>query len=265
MQEFYDSQLFRIDYSLENTSYSVIHDFDLGIQYIINRQFSNCSVQAISNLNFSSYDITTGPNGTTRLRTPTEFFRVDTGYNFSYEGETKIRGISADAWISVRDSFPLNIGFKIVNGTVELFYSQAGSSVSSHLSTNTDPIPLAINVTGTQCLDDECGNTALTFFSNIYDFSTQEPDFDVFDTSFCAEPGQYRVISMKIPGHEFGAGIGQLRRSIRLGLTQYAKLPLLQVANIEVRGRMYSRIEGERVFFLEITLRLQEVGYKGAL
>jgi hypothetical protein len=237
-REFYDSQLFRVDFLYESTPYSVIHDFELGLQYIINRRLSNCSIYSIANLSYSSYDIAGGPDGAKRMRTPTEFFRVGAGYNFSYEGVTKIRGIEAEAWISVRDSFPLNLGSKVVNGTVELFYSRPGSTLSSLLSNETAPVPLAINLIGTLCYDgDDCGkSTSLSSFSTIYDFSTTEPDFDVFDTSFCAEPGQYRIISMKIPGHEFGADIGQLRRSIRLGLTEYAKLSLLQVASIEVVG-----------------------------
>ena len=236
MQEFYDTQLFRVDFLYESTPYSVIHDFELGLQYFINRRLSNCSVDSIANLNFSSYDIAGGPDGAKRMRTPTEFFRVGAGYNFSYEGVTKIRGIEAEAWISVRDSFPLNLGSKVVNGTVELFYSRPGSTISSLLSNETAPVPLAINLTGTLCyVGDDCGkSTSLSSFSTFYDFSTTEPDFDVFDTSFCAQPGQYRIISMKIPGHEFGADIGQLRRSIRLGLTEYANISLLQVASIEV-------------------------------
>ena len=81
--------------------------------------------------------------------------------------------------------------------------------------------------TGAICSDDGC--TQFYSFSTIYDFSTKEPEYDVFDTSFCAKPGQYRILLMKIPGHVLGADIGQLRRSIRLALTQYAKLSLLQV------------------------------------
>ena len=69
---------------------------------------------------------------------------------------------------------------------------------------------------------------------NIFDFSSQEPNFDVFDTSFCSSPDDYIILSIIIPGQEEGLELGQLRRSIRIGLTDWAQIPRLQVANIKV-------------------------------
>ena len=235
VQEFYDTQLFRVDFVDDDTPYSVIHDFELGVQYIIDRSLSQCKVKSLANAT-SSYDVIIDQSGTTRLRTPTEFFRLGTSYNFSYEGSTRIRGIDADAWISVRDSFPLSSESRVVNGTVELFYSHAHSNISSLYSTVNGPIPLAINLTGTFCSDTACTNSAelASYFLNIYNFFTEEPDFDVFDTSLCASPGQYEILSLIIPGHESGSGIWELRRAVRLGLTNWANLPALQVSDIKV-------------------------------
>ena len=258
LQEYYDSQLFRTDFLYNDTPSSLIHDFELGLQYFINRGLSNCFIYPIANLNYSSYDVTSQPDGTNRQRTPTEFFRVGAGYNFSYEGMTRIRGIEADAWISVRDSFPVSLNFELFNGTVELFYSRPGFRVTSLLSNSTTPVPVAINTTGAICSDDGC--TQFSLFSTIYDFSTKEPEYDVFDTSFCTKPGKYRILSMKIPGHVLGADIGQLRRSIRLALTQYANLSLLQVANIKVCKYTQERVKGGGIVGIGcFSKRIQEV------
>ena len=223
-----------------DTPYSVIHDFELKVQYIIDRNLSKCTVEPLANAT-GFYDITTGPNGTTRPRTPTEFFRLGTGYNFSYEGSTVLRGMEVDAWISIRQSFPLSAKSRVVNGTVELFYSTPDSTISNLFSSVTDPIPVAINITGIFCSDKSCGNsTKMSSFVNIFDFSTREPDFDVFDTSFCAVAGDYEILYLIVPGHESGAGIGPLRRAIRLGITEWAKLPLLQVSSIQVKCGAYT-------------------------
>ena len=244
MQEFYDTNLFRIDVHYNNTPISIIHDFDLGLEYIINRRRSNCTVLPLT-ASVPFYDVVTRSNGTFEMRSPTSFLRLGTGYNFSYEGVTTVRGIEADVWISIRDSFPLNLNATLENGTVELFYSRPGWYASSLFSNTSDPVPLAINITGMLVLQ-SCGDGMMcndtqkfSAFYNIYDFSSDEPDFDVFDTSFCAVPGEYNILPLIIPGHEFGMELGQLRKSIRTGLTLWADIPALQVADIQVRILLY--------------------------
>ena len=237
MQEYYDRNLFRLDSRFNGTSYSFIHDFELSVEYIIDRSNSRCYVLPLENATLS-FDMISGTNGTVQLP-PTDFFRVGSGYNFSYEGETKIRGIEADAWISVRDSFPLSAETAIKNGTVEVFYSHPGWTSAS----SSDPIPLAINITGmfvnTSCGSDAmCGKpTKYSSFYNVFDFSSEEPEFDIFDTSFCATPGEYHILSLIIPGQESGLDLSQLRRGVRLGLAEWADIPPLQVANIKVREK----------------------------
>lgn len=183
------------------------------------------------------FDVTTGINGTVVQRTPTDFFRLGSGYNFSYEGVTRLRGIDVDAWISVRELFPLSGVTDLFNGTVELFYTRPGVNSSSLYSSTSDPVLIAINITGilvsSSCSDETCEDSAIKYY-NIFDFSSQEPDFDVFDTSLCATPGESEILPMIIPGQESGLDIRQLRRNIRLGLTEWADIPKLQVANIQV-------------------------------
>lgn len=240
MQEFYDDDmaLFRLDVQFNNTPYSFIHDFTFQVEYIIDRRSSNCYVLPLENASMF-YDVVTGPDGDYTLRSPSDFWRLGSGHNYSYEGVTTVRGIEADAWIAGYDTFVLSSSFSLVNGTVEVFYSQPGWNLTTVYSYNSDPIPLAINITGT--LVNTCDETEMcepdreySAFHNIFDFSTEEPDFDVFDTSFCSAPGEYVILSLIIPGQESGSDLSQLRRSIRSGLSQWARIPKLQVANIQV-------------------------------
>ena len=207
------------------------------MEYVIDRRRSNCSVVPLENAT-DFYDVVNDQDGSPSLRSPTDFFRLGSGYNFSYEGSTSVRGIPADAWISVRDSFSLSANTALQNGTVELFYSRPGWTSANLFSMTSEPIPLAVNLTG-MLVNSTCENAALcgskfSAFYNIFDFSSQEPDYDIFDTSFCTEPGQYRILSMIIPGQQSGSAISQLRRNIRLNITEWADIPKLQVASIEV-------------------------------
>lgn len=242
IQEFYDYDmaLFRFDSQFNSTPYSFIHDFTFGLEYIIDRRISACYVVPLENASMF-YDVISGPDGNYNLRSPSDFWRLGSGHNFSYEGVTTVRGIEADAWIAGYDTFILSSYSTLVNGTVELFYSQPGWNITTVYSYNSDPIPLAINLTGTlvnTCDDDEMCEPEREYSAlyNIFDFSTEEPDFDVFDTSFCSAPGEYAILSLIIPGQEYGSDLGQLRRSIRLGLSQWAGIPKLQVANIQIVG-----------------------------
>ena len=249
IQEFYDTGLFRIDVYYNETPYTIIHDFNLTLEYIIDRRYSSCYVHPLGEA-YDDFDIVRGPNGTYQLKSPTDFFRAGIGYNFSYEGETTVRGIPADAWISIRDFFELSSNITLENATVEVFYTRPDWTSATLFSMTSDPVPIASSVTGTivngSCEDDMCRSPYSAFY-NLFDFSSQEPEFDIFDTSFCSAPGNYSILSMAIPGHEYGSDLSQLRRSIRLGLTGWANIPPLQVADIKVCSHCMLSIEG--VFF----------------
>ena len=242
LQEFYDSDLFRLDVYYNDTPYTIIHDFNLSVGYSIDRRRSICDVYSLETVADIFFDIIRGPNDTFQLKSPTDLFRMGTGYNFSYEGETTVRGIPADAWISLRDSLPLSDNVTLENGTVELFYSRPGWTSATLFSMTSDPVPLASSVTGTMVngsCDDESCRSPYSAVYNIFDFSSEEPDFDIFDTSFCSTPDQYLILSLIIPGHEYGSDLGQLRRSVRFGLTEWAAIPALQVANIKVCEQIF--------------------------
>ena len=212
------------------------------VQYVVDTRQSKCYVSSLENVT-DFYDVMRGENGEFLQKSPTDFLRFGSGYNFSYEGETRVRGIDAEAWISIRDNYPLTINSALVNGTVELFYSRPGVDISSLYSSTSAPIPLAINMTGTivnhSCTNETwCAPTEFSAFYNFYSFSSDEPDFDVFDTSPCATPGEYEILSLIIPGQESGSALSQLRKSVRLGLTEWADIPKLQVGNIQVMSHV---------------------------
>ena len=69
---------------------------------------------------------------------------------------------------------------------------------------------------------------------DIFDFSSEEPDFDVFDISTCFSPSEYHILSLAVPGHEQGLNFSQLRNNIRSAIVDYSKIQPLQVGNIQV-------------------------------
>ena len=69
---------------------------------------------------------------------------------------------------------------------------------------------------------------------DIFDYSTEEPDFDFFDITPCLPPSEYRVLSLAVPGHERGLDFSQLRRNLRSAFVSYSSIQPLQVGNIQV-------------------------------
>ena len=204
--------------------YYIIYDFNNELQYVIRRQFSNCTVVPITDVDES---------GRPHLRPASEFLLLNQ-YNYSYEGVTNVRGVDVDSWVSIHDSqqFP-NVHF-----TSEIFFTRTGWTISNTHSVITDPIPWRINVTGTFSSSNRTGNGTVSYTGSlVLDFfggSGDEPNFDVFDTSICLPPSEYQFATMAIPGQENGLDLRQLRKAVRQSVSTYAQIQPLQVGSIEV-------------------------------
>ena len=74
---------------------------------------------------------------------------------------------------------------------------------------------------------------------DLFDFSTEEPPYDVFDVSACSRPDDYYTLGLIIPGQEEGLDFGQLRRNIRTSVSNYTGLRPLQIGNIQVWPIVY--------------------------
>ena len=220
---------------------SLIRDSAHNIDYIINRQLSNCTV--IPHNDEAAYFQSLEGNSDllAQLVTPADLLNFTQQFEYAYEGVTNIRGVDVDAWISIQPMGILRftIGEVVVrNGTLELFFTRPGWRITSDRTVTTDPVIWRIRISGDLLLTNGRTNSATSgFYSamyNIFDFSSEEPDFDVFDVSACFSPSEYHVLSLAVPGQQQGLNFSQLRKNLRSAIVDYSKIQPLQVGNIQV-------------------------------
>ena len=251
MQETYDltHKLLRIDSYYDGTlggspgPSSIIHDFDIGVEYAFNRNILNCQVQPLSESPYVRFDIDFNEEqeAAPQLITPNQFFLRGNEFNYSYEGVTTVRGMEVDSWISVRDFEQ----FQDTNGTnvvYEIFFTRPGWTVTSDLSQTTDPVPVRIIISGTftyiNRTDNSTGSTNASMEIDIFDYSANEPPYDAFDVSFCYGPDDYHFLLLAIPGHKENLDYGLLKRNVRMSISNLTGLRPIQVGKIEVCVRV---------------------------
>ena len=247
LQEFYDlpHKLFRIDvFNRGNRRgavpepISIIHDFDTSVQYVISNRIINCSAKPLSQASPFFFDVTTDDKGTLQLVSPNNFFFLGSEFNYSYEGVSNIRGVDVDSWVSVRDFEKVAEAVNLTDTIYEVFFTRPGWIYTTDRSVNTDPVPWRIKITGGVSYLNSSDNSIVkvkgTYEMDFFDFSTDEPPYDVFDISSCSAPEDFYTMVLIIPGQERGIDFGQLRRNIRTSVTNYTGLRPLQIGNIQV-------------------------------
>ena len=232
--------LYRLDYyyagklSGNPGAYSLVHDFTLEVGYLVDSYYSNCSTFSL--VNNSIFDSIVGPGGLPQLKSPKTLFFLTNTLNYSYEGVTHHRGVDVDAWISINDNIELSGSTNLSNGTIEWFFTRPGWNITSDNSINTKPIPWRLEMSGVVSYFNGTVVMMENFSSayHFYDFSTQEPSVDIFDTSSTC-PSEYHVLTMIVPGKVEGVvDITQFRKSIRMAIANYSGIYPLQVGSIQV-------------------------------
>ena len=229
---------------------SIIRDYDRGIDHIINRQLNNCTVM-LTDDDAVFFDTLEGPiDYLTQIVTITNLLFFAQLFPYTYQGVTNIRGVDVDAWIGMQPDFRAVIPqtafittpgvLELRNGNWTLYSTRPGWRITSDRSVSTDPVLWRIMYQGNLSFTFLRNNTNVTTsgifgaLHDIFDFSSEEPDFDVFDISTCFSPSEYHVLSLAIPGHEQGLNFSQLRRNIRNAIVTYSAIQPLQVGNIQV-------------------------------
>ena len=204
---------------------SLIRDSARNIDYIINRQLNNCTVMPRDDA----------------ILTPVDWLSLAQQFPYAYEGVTNIRGVDVDAWIGMQPlrSLRLTTGvLELRNGTWELFFTRPGWRITGDRPVITEPVLwrviISVNSSFTNATDSTTTNGSYSALYDIFDFSSEEPDFDVFDVSTCFSPSEYRVLSLAVPGHEQGLNIHQFRRNLLSAIVEYSSIQPLQVGNIQV-------------------------------
>ena len=220
---------------------SLIRDTARSIDYIINRQLNNCTV--IPRDDDAAYFQTLEGDSDllALLLTPVDLLTFAQLFQYAYEGVTNVRGVDVDAWIGLQpvSTFEFSIGQGVVrNGTWELFATRPGWRITGDRTVTTEQVIWRIRITGNISFTFARDNTTISgLYSatyDIFDFSSEEPDFDIFDVSTCFSPSEYHVLSLAVPGHEQGLNFSQLRRNLRNAIVSYSTIQPLQVGNIQV-------------------------------
>ena len=224
---------------------TLIRDDARNIDYIINRQLNNCTVLPRDQDKKFFYSFDADSFLVAQLATPPQLITLARLFPYAYEGVTNVRGVDVDAWIGTLPLFPYQFSnpglvglLNVINPTFQVFFTRPGWRITSDRAVSTEPVLWRITVSAyfayTNATDNATANGFSTGFFDIFDFSPEEPDFDVFDVSACFSPSEYHVLSLAVPGHEQGLNFSQLRQNLRSAIVNYSDIQPLQVGNIQV-------------------------------
>ena len=216
---------------------TIVHDLGASVQYVISKQIFYCSVQPLREVAPYFWDLMIDDNNTLQLVSANNLFFRGTEYNYTYQGATNIRGVDVDYWVSYREFE--QIGLNLSNAYYHVYYTRPGWNFTTVHSVTTESVPWRIVINGTVTRVNTVDNTTVTYNTtyemDLFDFSMEEPPYDVFDVSACSGPDDYYTLGLIIPGREKGLDFGQLRRNIRTSVSNYTGLRPLQIGNIQVR------------------------------
>ena len=216
--------------------HTFIQDFSLETQYVIDRRYGNCSINAIKPE--GSFDITVN-NGRAALVSPAQLFYFNNS-EFSYEGVSTVRGVEVDSWISYIDFRELRSGANLSDALYEVFFTRPEWEVGTHSSLPTSESSLwRSKFTGTiTYVNESTNNTETRRVTSTYDlfaFNRGEPDQDVFDTSVCVNSSQYYIVGLFIPVTGVQVDFAKLPQNLRTAVKGFTKVTALQVGNIQVQ------------------------------
>ena len=151
---------------------------------------------------------------------------------------TKVRGIDADSWVSVRDFERISGNSNISNAVYEVFFSRPGWVLVNGHSVSTDPAPLRTIISGdfsyVNRTDGSIVTKTMSFQYDLFDFSSEEPPYDAFDISSCSEHDDLVSIVFIIPGQLSGINVGSFRENVRASISNYTGVSPLQISSINV-------------------------------
>ena len=232
--------MFRID-TFYSFPFSLVHDFNIGAQYVIDQSSQSCSIQNLTEQN-TFYDSTVDSEGQLHLQSLRNLFLANDQFKFSYEGVTTVRGLMVDVWISPRD-FEQYYGANITNGVYNLYFTRPGQQVTSEFGSTTEPVIVQTRFSGfarTELPDGTILEQNFTQTNSLFGFTPAEPPLDVFDTSTCFYPSDYVMIRFTVPSNVTLNNQTEFRSNIRSAFMNYASsigMPFkspLQINSIQV-------------------------------
>ncbi|KAK2188020.1 hypothetical protein NP493_147g04039 [Ridgeia piscesae] len=224
---------------------NIVHDYNTGIQYIIDAKRKNCTIEAVGKDKDNNYDFD-GPWDPSHilLNHTSEIFDL-TGFNLSYQGQRVERDIPVEVWAAKRDRFPQ----VWLNSTVEVYYTKANwmSEAGSHGERNvliglyhkTLPDFPVINQRSYYDLPEN---------THVYNYRGTQPDFSVFDVQPCfKDPKHYKRVSFYISVDKLTSVAGRrrtrLERAARGYVANVTGVELLRVNRLKIGKSTDNEIE----------------------
>ncbi|KAL3868291.1 hypothetical protein ACJMK2_041117 [Sinanodonta woodiana] len=163
---------------------TVIHDFNTGIAYNIDRIYDNCTITQIPNNGVDSIqdnaDKKKDNSYILRMRSPLELFKIDNTYRFV--GQRTTRGILCNVFESLRTDFQLPDYNGTFHSIFQFYFLETGwKETSTGLGSSTMQ-PVRLDITAIE--------PSVFMMYNIYDFDESDPNINQFDVTKCFGPEQ---------------------------------------------------------------------------
>ncbi|XP_041355756.1 uncharacterized protein LOC121373289 [Gigantopelta aegis] len=199
----------------------VVHDFNTGVQYIIDQMRGNCTTTKIDQ---GMFDDVTSDIQHVRIRTAREFFYFNSVY--TYEGVKNIRGVDCDTWVSQRTDYP---AIMPQNSTWEwAFVSNNWTSAYDFTAKYKTPIPWQVSIT--------IPGMSVSSKVNLYEFDASAPKVFEFDITNCLANKRKRTFQFAFPASTTSTIVVNkvsFRYSLLKSILQATSVSPLRVSNLQ--------------------------------
>ncbi len=195
------------------------------------RSYGNCTVSPLT----TSNEISFGNDRHYHLRNINAFFLMF-AVEYEYTGNTSAHGIVLDNW-RYKGSFSHG-RYNYTNTTLTLSITRSGQTISSVSSITTEPTPWNLSIKGviTPNYGDGLSTENVSAIFRYFDVSFEEPGYDAFDVSVCADPQDAVTLTLAVPGARNGSDLNSFKGNVRMSVSNYTQVYPAQVGNIQVRS-----------------------------
>ncbi|GAB6029220.1 hypothetical protein CHUAL_004988 [Chamberlinius hualienensis] len=206
--------------------YRIIHDFQSGIQYVIDERSGNCSITSIP---LDSIDAVATDEEHVRLRHANELINTNHS-DFVYQGQRTIRGIPCDVWVATKTNTDPN---DTTYSTIEVYFTLDSWTVEVEVLNRERQVPLGIAFyTAESAHAEKFSSVQRTFY---YGYSHGHPNWGNFDISTCLTKIDrlYLLLVLKVPFLDLARNnLDTIEDSIRRGIAGFAGISPLRITNM---------------------------------
>ncbi|TRY73257.1 hypothetical protein TCAL_07893 [Tigriopus californicus] len=212
------------DFGINTRAFTVIHDFNTGIQYTLNKRSGNCSTQEIP---LTSPDLELSESSHIRLKHAKDLLDVDP-LQFMYSGERILRGANCDVWVAEESS---SLGYQ----TTELYFTRPDWNVFIEEINAHQELPMGIRTCYATNKTDATFNYCL--MSHYIEFNPTKPSWRHFDIASCVHPKErlFLKVSLDVTYNQLiQFNLQTSKNSIQNALADLAKVSPLRIIDIHM-------------------------------